>query len=161
MNPEAPGNIVGVHVGNPLMASQPHLCPPGNAVAVPLFYRVMELALLRDGLTREDCRGGWGAEFNDCVFVAAVTDPIAAAETIKRELARLALLPHCQIGVPEGAGWRCICPSPDVRMNWLMDRERLEHALAQFLQRQSDQFSVIRAAAERLARKPGQQGAKK
>ena len=161
MNAEAPDNFVGVHVGNPMLALMPEFAPPGNNVAYLLLHRTLEMALLRDGLTREDCCGGCGGELNDCIFVAAVTDPIAAAETIKRELARLALLPHCQIGVPEGAGWRCICPWPDVRMNWLMDRERLEHALAQFLQRQSDQFSVIRAAAERLARKPGQQGAKK
>ena len=155
MNAESPDNVIGVHVGNPPLLWRREFSPAHNNVAYLLLHRTLELALLRDGLTREDCCGACGAELNDCIFMAAVTDPVAAAETIKRELAPLSLLLHCQIGIPEGAGWRCIYPSSDVRMDWLMDTERLEHASAILLHHQSEQINALWAAL-----KPGQQGVK-
>ena len=125
-----------------------------------LLHRMLELALLRDGLTREDCCGARGAEFNDCVFVAAVTDSIAAADTIKRELAPLSILPHCQIGVSEDAGWQCLYPFPDVRLNWLMNDERLEFAGVKFRLAQDDQLKAIREAVKLIQQEDGRQDSK-
>lgn len=161
MNLEAPEQVIGVHVGNPMLALRPEFAPPGNAVAYVLLHRMLELALLTDGLTRADCCGAAGAELNDCIFMGQVSDPIAAAETIKRELATVLLLPHCQIGILEGSIWRCIYPSPGIRMEWLMDTERLEHATAQLFQAQSDQLSAIGEAVRRLVLKQGREGDKK
>ena len=160
MNSEAPDDIVGVHVGNPMLALRPEFAPPGNNVAYMLLHRMLELALLRDGLTREDCCGACGAEFNDCIFVAAVTNAIAAADTIKRELAPLTILPHCQIGVLEDAGWQCLYPSPNVRLKWLMDKERLEFAGANYRLAQDAQLKAIREAVKLIQQGDGQQGDK-
>jgi hypothetical protein len=161
MNLDAPDQVIGLHVGNPMLALRPEFAPKGNSVAYVLLHRMLELALLRDGLTRDGCCGGCGAELNDCIFMGAVTDPVAAAETIKLELSCLSLLPHCQIGISEGPGWRCVYPSPEVRMEWLMDTERLEHASAQYILAQSNQLNAIREAVRRLALKSGQPGEKR
>ena len=161
MNLEAPEQVIGVHVGNPMLALRPEFAPLGNAVAYVLLHRMLELALLTDGLTRADCCGAAGAELNDCIFMGQVSDPIAAAETIKRELAQVCLLKHCQIGILEGNAWRCIYPSPQLRMEWLMDTERLEHASAQYILAQSNQLNAIREAVRRLALKSGQPGEKR
>jgi hypothetical protein len=160
MNLDAPDQVIGVHIGNPMLALRPEFAPPGNNVAFMLLHRMLELALLRDGLTREDCCGGCGAEFNDCVFMAAVTDVIAAADTIKRELATLSILPHCQIGVLEDAGWQCLYPSPDVRLKWLMDDERLEFAGVKFLLAVDAQQKAIREAMKLIQQEDGRQGDK-
>jgi hypothetical protein len=157
MNPDAPDQVIGVHVGNPMLALRPEFAPPGNNVAFMLLHRLLELALLRDGLTREDCCGGCGAEFNDCVFKAAVTDAIAAADTIKRELAPLSILPHCQIGVLETAGWQCLYPSPDVRLNWLMDTERLVFAGVRFSLATDAQLKAVREAVKLIQQEDGRQ----
>ena len=161
MNPEAPSVTIGVHVGNPMLALRPEFAPPGNAVACVLLHRMLEQALLRDGLTREDCCGLAGAELNDCIFMGLVTDPTAAAETIKRELTSVCILRHCQIGISEGHAWHCIYPSPEVRMEWLMDTERLEHASAQWILAQSSHLNAVREAVRQLGLKPGQEGDKK
>lgn len=62
MNFEAPDSVIGIHVGNPMLALRSEFAPPGNAVACLLLHRMLELALLRDGLTREDCCGAAGAQ---------------------------------------------------------------------------------------------------
>lgn len=159
MNLEAPEQVVGVHVGNPMLALRPEFAPPGNAVAYLLLHRMLELALIRDGFTREDgCCGAAGAQLNDCIFMGRVTDPIAAAETIKRELALVCLLRHCQIGILEGNAWHCIYPSPQLRMEWLMDTERLEHATAEFFRAQSNHLNALREAVRQLTLNRERQG---
>ena len=161
MNPEAPDHILGVHFGNPMLALRPEFAPPGNYVASFLLHRMLELALLRDGFTREDCCGACGPELNDCIFMGLVTDPVAAAETIKRELATVSLLPHCQIGILEGETWHCIYPSPYARMKWLMDTERLEHGTAQMFRAQSERLNALSEAVRQLILKQGDQGGTK
>ena len=158
MNLEAPEQVIGVHVGNPMLAFRQDFAPPGNAVAYLLLHRMLELALLRDGLTREDCCGAAGAELNDCIFMGLVTDPVAAGESIKRELATVLVLPHCQIGILAGSIWRCIYPSPEIRMGWLMDTERLEHAAAEFLRAQSNHLNLLREAVRQLTLNRERQG---
>jgi hypothetical protein len=152
--------VVGVHVGNPLLQLRPEFSPRGNVVGVLLLWRMLELALLDDGLTREDCCVYQGADFNDCTFLAAVTDCVAAVERVKRELELVVVLLHCQIGVMESTGWRCVYPSPEIRLTWLMDAERLDLATEKFLQAQSQQFDLVRKVLHEIQRNKGEQGGK-
>ena len=158
MNEEAPDSIVGVHVGDPLLELWIEFAPFGNHIAFLLLHRMLELALLSEVLTREDCCGATGGALNDCTFIALVSDPVAAVETIKRELGRIGLLPHSQIGISEGPGWRCVYPGSNIRMGYQMDSERLEHASEQSLRAQGQQVDAILATWNRLMLKRGQQG---
>jgi hypothetical protein len=88
---------------------------------------VVELALASEGLIKEGKCAGIG-ELNDSVFNFIVTNRMAAAERVMRELERLCLLPYCQIAILEVSGWRCIHPSAALRMNWLLDYERHQAA---------------------------------
>jgi hypothetical protein len=158
MNAELPHEVIGVRIGNPLLSLRSEFAPAGNAIGCFVLHRMLELALLSDGFTREGCCGVAGGELNDCIFMGQVTDPVAAVETIKRELNQVNLLKHCQIGILEGPVWRCIYPSPGVRMEWLMDTERLEHALAQLLRAEADHLDAIREAVRRLMLEQGREG---
>jgi len=161
MNPQAPEHIIGVHMGDPMLHVMPVFAPAGNNVGFVLLHRYLELALLAEDLTREECCGGSGAELNDCIFLALVTDPNAAADTLKRALGRVGLLPYAQIGVSEGDNWRCIYPSSACRMGWLMNTERLEHASEQFLRALNNEFNSNCETVRRLLRSLGQQGGEK
>jgi hypothetical protein len=161
MHAESPEKLVGVHVGNGLLALRPEFAPPGNYVAYGLLRRVLELALLGAGLTREDSCRACGGELNDCIFGAPVTDAIKAVETIKRELAAQSLLSHSQIGIWEASGWRCVYPSSGVRMQWLMDTERLEHASAQSLHLLDKRMAFFAEVWRQLASPELQKGQKK
>jgi hypothetical protein len=160
MNTVSPDQVIGVHIGNPLLQLRPEFAPADNSVGFVLLHRMLELALLAGELTGNDCCGASGAYLNDCIFIARVTDPTAAGETIKNELGRVGLLSHSQIGVLEGASWRCLYPSANVRLGWLMDEERLEFAAVKFSQAQDDQLKLIREAFAQMQRENGQQGDK-
>jgi hypothetical protein len=71
---------------------------------------------------------------NDCIIAITVHDPERAIQTIKAELESVALLSVCQIGIRDNVGWRCVYPSPEVKMEWLMDLERQELYSSQFRQ---------------------------
>jgi len=55
-----------------------------------------------------------------------------AIQTIKAELECVALLSVCQIGVRDDTSWRCVYPSAEDKMEWLMDLERQELYSSQF-----------------------------
>lgn len=152
MNPGELKQVVGVHVGNPLLKLRPEFAPDGNAAGGFLLWRLLELALLAEGLAAENSCGFCGGQLNDCVVWALTSNAQAAAETFKRELKPLCLLEYCQIGVWDGESWHCVYPSSGVRLNWLMDNERLEYDLQKFRKASEEQFAIVRRAAEELLR---------
>jgi hypothetical protein len=160
MNREDLDQAIGVHVGNPLM----HLAlefPAGNYVGLRLLNRSLELALQANGLTGEDCCAADGVELNDLVWIARVADALAAAEIVKRELGALYLLRLSQIGVLGRDGWRCVYPSKEVRLNWLLDGERLELTDEKFRQAQRKQIAIWEEIQRRLQqRDEGKEGEK-
>jgi hypothetical protein len=87
----------------------------------------------------------WLGPLNDCVIVITVHDPEQAIQTIKAELERVALLAVCQIGISDDGDWRCVYPSSEVKMDWLLDPERQELYSSQFRE-SADNF--LRKAAE-------------
>jgi hypothetical protein len=159
VNIDAPEQTVGIHVGSPLLQFMPRFAPDGNYIGLLLLYRLLDLALWADGLIEKGCCTVGGGNLNDSVFLVQVTDAVAAIQTIKRELGAVVLLNHCQIGVFEVAGWRCVFPSSQVRLNWLFDPERLEFAQSQQLNLLNEvlkQFEVLK----QLARDEGEEGEK-
>jgi hypothetical protein len=157
---EIPDQIVGVHIGNPLLTLRPEFSPAANFIGMVLLWRLLELALLGARLARENSCVSAGGELNDCIFLAAVTDRHAAAETIERALKSVTLLDHSQIGFLRAEGWQCIYPSSDLRLSWLMDTERLDFAAEKFLQAQAEQLNLVRRAFELLNRDKDQGGSK-
>jgi hypothetical protein len=133
MNFELLSRAIAIHIGSADLQRLAPACPPGNRIGALLMFRVLELALLRDGLLSYEERPGVKGEFNDSVYLFLANDR-AAIETIKSELARLGLLQYSQIGVPEGTTWRCIHPSAEVKMDWLLNPERQELFWQQFLE---------------------------
>lgn len=152
--------VIGVHVGNPICRLAPKVFPPDNHVGVHLLGRTLVLALQADGLTGEDCGGAMGGQLNDCMFLAAVTDRVAATETIKRELASSGLLQVIQIGFLEEDGWHCIYPSSEIRLNWLLDSDRLQFAADKVIQGIGDQFNRACDALKRIQEGKDQRGDK-
>jgi hypothetical protein len=160
MSPESAENIVGVHVGDATRLVLPEFLLPGNRLAALLLWRVLALALIKEGLTRQDSYGGAGPELGDCVFMAAVSDPAQAVDIIKAELAAHCLLAYSQIGVVEDGRWQCVHPSPEVRMAWLMDTERLEYATNQFCQAVSNWSDTVLELLRPFLPKQRQEGDK-
>ena len=79
--------------------------------------------------------GGRIGPLNDCAILIPVRDPERAIQTIKTELKCAALLEVCQIGIiSDAAGWRCVYPSSEVKMEWLLDSERQELYTSQFIE---------------------------
>ena len=107
------------------MAAVKIIYPDGNWIGSILLLRVLELACLRDGIDLLMSVSVNGA-LNDCVILFGVDAREAAIETIKAELEGVALLKIYQIAVTDGDGWRCVYPSPEVKMEWLLDLERQE-----------------------------------
>jgi hypothetical protein len=119
-------HVIAVHIGNPTMSAGKVIFPADNWTGSKLLWRLLQLALLRDGIEEvlpSDHRG----PLNDCVLTFAVDDRETAIKTIKAELEGVALLPFCQIGISDGDGCKCIHPSPGIKMTWLLDVERQEH----------------------------------
>jgi hypothetical protein len=154
MNAEPPEQVIGVHLGHPLTQILPDFFPAGNYAGAVLLCRVLELALLRDGLMQEGSCGILAAELNDCIFLALVSNATAAADTIMPELKAAGLLPFCQIGILEETSWRCVHPSSEVRLNWLMDGERIELAK----QIQADRLNLLLNIMKLLPPEKGEQG---
>ena len=142
MNADIEKHLVAVHVG--VGAAAWVGCPAGNEIGSLLLWKVLDLALERDGVERYG-PGGRIGPLNDCAIGIMVHDPEQAIQTIKAELERVALLAVCQIGVSDDAGWRCVYPSSEVKMGWLLDPERQELYSSQFRE-SADNF--LRKAAE-------------
>ena len=124
-------DFVGVHVGVGGLSAAVVGCPAGNEIGSLLLWRVLESALARDGI--ETCGpGGRLGPLNDCVILIPARDPEQAIQTIKTELHRVALLAVCQIGINDDGDWRCVYPSSEVKMDWLLDPERQELYSNQF-----------------------------
>jgi hypothetical protein len=60
----------------------------------------------------------------------------------------------------ENSGWRCVYPCPEIRLNWLMDAERLDLATEKYRQAQLEQFNIVREALKQIQRDKGEQGGK-
>ncbi len=117
--------------------------PAKNISGVFAFRRLVELALTNAGLLCDLQVAAMG-ELNDAVLVAIVNDGHAAAAVIKRELKGLCFLPFTQIGLRmPNKTWVCLHPSPDVRMDWLMDSERGEHSHEQLKKALLDRFETM------------------
>ena len=119
-------HVIAIHVGNPTMSAGKVIFPADNWTGSKLLCRLLQLALLRDGI-EEVLPSGHRGPLNDCVLTFAVDDRETAIKTIKAELEGVALLPFCQIGISDGDGLKCIHPSPGIKMTWLLDVERQEH----------------------------------
>jgi hypothetical protein len=124
MNTDISKHAIAVHVGNPTMIAAGMVFPADNWIGAGLLSKLLQLALLRDGI--QILLPGFRGPLNDCVLTFAVDDREAAIETIKAELAGVRLLSFCQIAVSDGAGWKCIHPSPGVKIEWLLHPERQE-----------------------------------
>jgi hypothetical protein len=139
MNTEDLGkHAIAIHVGNPTMDAAKMMFPADNWIASRLLWRLLQLALLRDGIENL-LPPGYRGPLSDCVLTFAVDDREAAIESIKTELEGVALLPFCQIGISDGDGCKCIHPSPGIKMTWLLDVERQEH-LAKELDKATQYF---------------------
>jgi hypothetical protein len=149
MNADSAKHIVAVHVGEGDMAAVKIIYPDGNWIGSIILRRVLELACLRDGIDLLMSVSGSGA-LNDCIILFVVDDRETTIQTIKAEMERVALSKICQIAVTDGDGWRCVYPSPEVKMEWLLDSERQELYSSQLDQ-----------AVEKLLRKPDGQGGDK
>src|ERR1035437_4781151 len=131
MNADFAKHFVAVHVGVGGLSTAGIGCPAGNEAGSLLLFRVLESALERDGI--KTCGpGGRLGPLNDCVILIPVRDPEQAVQTIKTELNRVALLAVCQIGITDDGDWRCVYPSSEVKMDWLLDPERQELYSSQF-----------------------------
>jgi hypothetical protein len=126
-------HCVAVHVGCPGMNKAVVVFPADNWIGTILLFRLVELALLRDGIEKLAPLGVNGP-LNDCVITILAGDREAAIKTIKAELEAAKLLSFCQIAVSDGRAARCIYPSPEVKMAWLLDIERQELYSDQFRQ---------------------------
>jgi hypothetical protein len=147
--------IVGIHFGAPTLPVVSEIYPRDNWIGAALLRRLLELTLLRAELIGEDMESCAGP-LNDCVLFFHVLEQTAAVEAIKAELIRLRMLPYCQIAIPDGANWRCVHPSHNTRMEWLLDIERHE-AYAE----QREQLSAERRALiDSLLRKIHEAGEK-
>ena len=124
MNADIAKLLVAVHVGNPTMVAAGMVFPTDNWIGAGLLSKLLQLALLRDGI--QILLPGFRGPLNDCVLTFAVDDREAAIKTIKAELEGVRLLPFCQIAVSDGASWKCIHPSPDTKIEWLLHPERQE-----------------------------------
>lgn len=133
MNIDTAKHAVAVHVGEPAMNVARVLYPPGNWIGSFLLIRLLQLAILRDQVELLWPIGLRGP-LNDCVVTVVARDREAAIKTIKAELDSAGLLAFCQVGISDGAGCRCIHPSADVKMEWLLDTERQELFSGQFEQ---------------------------
>jgi hypothetical protein len=131
MNADSAKHLVAVHVGVGGLSAAGVGYPAGNEIGSLLLFRVLEAALARDGIERYGPGGRLGP-LNDCIIVITVHDPEQAIQTIKTELERVPLRPVCQIGISDDAGWRCVYPSSEVKMDWLLDPERQELYSSQF-----------------------------
>jgi hypothetical protein len=158
MNTGSSDQMVGVYIGAPILRQLGEFAAPAGAFEFLLFYRVLELALLKEGLMCEGQSGGCGPYLTDCIFEALVTDPIRAIETIKTELAGFSLLDFSKIGVFGEAGWRCVYPSPNVRMTWLMDMERRDLALDQYQKDLAGRVHTVVEWLKGVNPEPGQKG---
>ena len=118
-------HCVAVHVGCPGMNAASVISPANNWIGTVLLIRLVELALVRDGIKKLYPLGVNGP-LNDCVITLLAVDPEAAVKTITAELDAAKLLAFCQIAVWGDTGWRCVHPSPEIRMEWLLDPERQE-----------------------------------
>ena len=154
LNAETPSQWIGVHVGNSVMMPffTDHL-PQGNWIGASLLSRVLELALQAEGLT-QSAGAVTAGDLNDCVLQIPVSDTEAAAEIIIRELKNLLLLQVSQIGVQTGSGWRCIYPSPSVRMDFLMDTERHSCASADLIQHLHKLEKALTLAVKKIEEHP-------
>ena len=110
---------IAVHFGNKTVGLMPEYFPAGNWIGTHLLHELLSLALSQDGLMAGDTSCATG-ELNDCIFRATVNDVSKSVETIKRTVQ---LLPF-QVAVIEGSGPRCVYPSGDLRMAWLIDHDR-------------------------------------
>ena len=138
-------SIIAVHFGQPCLRLAPDSFPPSNWVGALLFHRLLAAALSHAGLLDEGHSGATG-ELNDCVFMATVSDQDAAVHVIRGELGQAAVLSLCQIAVAEPDGWRCVYPSSEVRMEWLLDTERhelAEHKWHTLVERQIEALQEI------------------
>jgi hypothetical protein len=138
----------------------PELTPPGNAVGLLLLIRALESALVIEGLTCQHACAGIGPWLEDSVFFAPVSDAAKSVEVIKAELAAVCLLIFCQIGILEEGCWRCVYPSPEVRLEWLLDTDRLDHASTQYCQALSRRADTLLKWLKPLLLKRRQEGDK-
>ena len=125
MNADFAKHLVAVHVGNPYLVAAGMVFPADNWIGAGLLSKLLQLALHRDGIENLLPPGLRGT-LNDCVLTFVVNDCEAAIKTIKAELEGVRLLSFCQIAVPDGASWKCIHPSPDTKIEWLLHPERQE-----------------------------------
>jgi hypothetical protein len=150
MNIDTAKHIVAFHVGEPSMKEVGIVYPANNWSGSRLLWRMLQLAFLRDGI---ECLrpAGFSGPLNDSCHIFFVGDRESAIQTIKAELEVVKLLPFCQIGVLDGDDWRCVYPSPEVKLEWLLDSERQELYSSQ-----------VHHSLEKLLRKPeGESGGKK
>ena len=148
--------IIGIHFGDRTLSAAAETYPRDNWIGAMLLRRLLELTLLRAELiseAMESCAG----PLNDCMMFFCVRDQAAAIEAIKEELIRLRMLPHSQIAILDGASWRCIHPSGNTRMEWLMDIERYE-AYAEQREQLSAEKRALFDSLLRKIREAGEEG---
>lgn len=132
--------VIGVHIGaaNKLLIE---ILPPDNFIAIILIRRLLANALQNAGLLDSKVVGT--GRMDDLVILVGVTDGPAAVEIIKAELAATMLLGFAKIGIGSEGRWRCVHPSPTVRMDWLLDTERHELHDAQRIQAMFDRIQQM------------------
>lgn len=76
----------------------------------------------------------WTGPLDDFIMKIEVSDADAAVQIVRTELEKAVLLNVSQIAVWDSdcEQWSCVYPRPDVRMNWLLDSDRLELAFSQY-----------------------------
>jgi hypothetical protein len=122
--------IIAVHIGIPGEEPAKVLRPDNNWIGSLLLLRLLDVALQRDENQTLQPPGASGF-LNDCILTFSAIDREEAVKTIMAELEWLKLLPSCQIGVLDGGCLRCVHPSPEVKMEWLLDTERHEFFIKQ------------------------------
>jgi len=134
--------------------------PSGNRIAALLLYRLLLLALERDGLIQSHGDTGITGDLNDAVFSAIVLDMARAVDACRAELDRVGLLEMSQIAVRADGEWRCVHPSPETPVLWLMDTDRhaalWEQLHAKLRQRQAETEKAMEMLRE-IVRNGGQQ----
>jgi len=121
-----------VHIGNLKMAAIPEVFPNGNVIGAMLVGRLIQSTLSQHGLMYGETLAG--GTLGDCIVLVPMplADQAAAVGIVMEALKDAALLNYSQIAILDEAGkWRCVFPSADVKMDYLMDMERQEHLLEQ------------------------------
>ncbi len=123
--------VVGIHFGDPLFnIVGADFMPLDSFGAACLLGRVLTLALGQDILAEEDSTLVIGT-LRDGVCILTTRDSRRAIQSIREELARVALLEHCQIGIQTAAGWESVFPGPGLPLAESMDLARFKPLLAE------------------------------